>query len=319
MHQFVEKIPELKGFSAFYDEEILPQLLVTETRRKARVKAVVLGGLAIAALTIVLSLHLRQRFGGENYELFSMALGASGIFAFTAFVLKSVKAETKNILIKNICDFIGWSFSETVHEAPPLGLLCENDLLPRHYHRVNFEDKMTGQVHGASFEALECHMEKKVQTKDGSKWQTVFRGAIMAIDFNRKFSGKTVVLRDMKIFNKKKRGDMKRVGLVDPVFEKIFEAYGTDQVEARYLLTPDFMQQLVDLETSVDGKKIRFGFLNDLLLIVVETSNRFEAGNMFKSLTDTSRTQKILDEVAAVYGVVDGLMKPQSVPDSFKI
>jgi len=40
---------------------------------------------------------------------------------------------------------------------------------------------------------------------------------------------------------------MKRVGLVDPVFEKIFEAYGTDQVEARYLLTPTFMQRLVRL------------------------------------------------------------------------
>ena len=62
-------------------------------------------------------------------------------------------------------------------------------------------------------------------------------------------------------------------------FSKIFEAYGTDQVETRYLLTPTFMQRLVDLEQSVDGKKIRFAFTGGQLLIAVETENRYEAGS----------------------------------------
>lgn len=319
MHQFNENIPELKGFTAFYDREILPRLLVTETRRKAAVKTVFMVGAIIALVTLAVAIFLWMRFPAKDLGLFALAGGAMGIFAFTAFKLKSVQAETKDILIANICNFIGWTFAEEVLETPPLALLQENGLLPKRYDRVKFEDKMSGQVHGAGFEALECHMEKRVKTKNGTRWETVFRGALMAVDFHREFMGKTVVLRDKGMFNRKKRGDMKRVGLVDPVFEKIFEAYGTDQVEARYLLTPDFMQQLVDLEKSVDGKRIRFGFLNDLLLIVVDTPNRFEAGSMFKSLSDTARTQKILDEVTAVYGVVDGLMKPQPVPESFKI
>ena len=136
----------------------------------------------------------------------------------------------------------------------------------------------------------------------------------MQIDYPREFMGRTVVLRDAGIFNRKKKKGMKRVGLVDPVFEKIFEAYSTDQVESRYLLTPTFMQRLVDLETSVSGKKIRFGFLEGKLFIAIEAPNQFEAGSMFKPLTDTDRTEKILHEISAIFNVVDGILKPLEVP-----
>lgn len=309
MHQFDEKISKLEGFSAFYEREILPALTDTDIKRQVAVRSVFRTGGVIAAATLVVAIMLWQTVNDKALIFFAIFGGFAGIAGFTGYKLKNVQAETKNILVSNICEFVGWQFSETVLEKPPLELLQDNGLLPKRYTRVNFEDKMSGEVHQAHFEALECHMEQKVKTKNGHRWETVFRGALMAIDFHREFLGKTVVLRDAGIFNRKKRGDMKRVGLVDPVFEKIFEAYGTDQVEARYLLTPDFMQQLVDLEKSVDGKKIRFAFLNDLLLIVVETPNRFEAGSMFKSLTDFDRTQKILDEITAVYNIVDVLMK----------
>ena len=211
-----------------------------------------------------------------------------------------------------ICQFLGWSFSEVVEESAHLEVCKSLGLLPKGYDRVQFEDGVKGEAHGAAFEFYEAHLEDRQKTKNGERWVTLFRGQILALSFNRKFLGQTVVLRDKGLFNVKKKGAMKRVGLVDPVFEKIFEAYSTDQVESRYLLDPAFMQKLVDLERSVDGKKIRFGFIDGQLLIVVETPNRFEAGSMLKPLTTPDRTQKILDEVGAVYDIVDGVMKPRS-------
>ena len=130
----------------------------------------------------------------------------------------------------------------------------------------------------------------------------------MTFTFHRKFLGQTVVLRDKGVFQRKERGDMKRVGLVDPVFEKIFEAYSTDQVESRYLLDPVVMQKMVDLERILDGKNIRFGFVAGQLLIVVQTPNRFEGGSMLKSMTAQERTQKTLDEIGIVYDIVDAIL-----------
>ncbi|MEL6688613.1 MAG: DUF3137 domain-containing protein, partial [Pseudomonadota bacterium] len=118
------------------------------------------------------------------------------------------------------------------------------------------------------------------------------------------------VLRDKGWFNSKNRSDMKRIGLADPVFEKLFEAYGTDQVESRVILDPAFMQRMVDLEQAVQGKRMRYGFDNDRLFIAVETPDQFEVGSMLKALDRPERTQKILNEIGAVFDVVDGLLSP---------
>lgn len=289
----------------------MPALQDKEFDRLAAFKKIRLYGYSVAGIILALAGFFFLGNKHPGIALFGLVGAGMAYFGIRTFFLMDVKSRTKNHLVSGICRYIGWEFSETVVEPPDLQQLIENGLLPKRYDRVNFEDKMWGNAHGAEFEAVECHMERKDKDSDGdTKWVTVFRGSLMAMDFHRKFLGKTVVLRDKGVFNRKKKGDMKRVGLVDPKFERIFEAYSTDQVEARVLLTPTFMQRLVDLEESVDGKKIRFAFLEDLLLIAVETPNRFEAGSMRVPITDPKRTQDILDEIGAVYGVVDGLMKP---------
>ena len=312
IYQFSETRPEFKGFSDYYNRDLLPALQEKEfDRLDAFKKLRTYAPLTIAGIIVFAGL-IFWRVGSPMVLLVGAVFSGVSYFGLRSHFLKDVKSRTKNHLVTGICQFVGWEFLETVASPPDLKPLIENGLLPKRFDRVKFEDKMWGNAHGAEFESLECHMEREDSDSDGNtKWTTVFRGALMVLDFNRKFMGKTVVLRDKGMFNSKKKSDMKRVGLVDPKFEKIFEAYGTDQVEARYLLTPTFMQRLVDLEESVDGKNIRFAFLNELLVIAVETPNRFEAGSMKVPITDPKRTQDILDEVSAVYNVVDGLVKPQ--------
>ena len=50
------------------------------------------------------------------------------------------------------------------------------------------------------------------------------------------------------------------MGLEDPTFNKAFAVFGSDQVEAREILTPTFMQQLVDLESAYSGAHLRYAF-----------------------------------------------------------
>jgi len=237
-----------------------------------------------------------------------MAVGASIGFGGASYMMRDVKSGTKDNIVGGVCRFLGWTFAEKIEEPANFGFFKTMGLVTRNYTRSNFEDMMAGEAHGAGFQFYEAHLEKKEGSGKNRKWVTKFRGQLLALQFDQDFLGKTVVLRDTGIFNRKKRGDMKRVGLVDPVFEKIFEAYGTDQVEARYLLTPTFMQRLGDLENSVDGKNIRFAFIGGQLLIAIETGNRYEPGSMFKPLIETARTQKILNEIGAIYDVIDGVM-----------
>lgn len=308
MHQFDEHHIEFKGFSGFYDSEIFPGLERDEAERLSaiakakKIVPVVLAGFAVGLVTAI-------KFGAPPPVYFIIvAFAVAAGFIIPQFLLNKVRAATKDNIVGGICRFLGWSFSETVEVPPHFDVFKELGLLPKSYSRSGFEDRVSGEAHGARFEFYEAHLEQKRKSGKDTSYVTVFRGQLLSLDFDQKFLGRTVVLRDKGWLQGKKKGDMKRVGLVDPVFEKIFEAYGTDQVEARYLLTPTFMQRLVDLESSVDGNNIRFGFNGGQLLIAVETANRYEAGSMFKPLIETARTQKILDEIGAIYDVIDGVM-----------
>lgn len=301
--QFNETHPEFRGFSKFYNETIAPRLEAMEQDRldaMARFKKQRFW-IIIATVVIIVAAVLIER---DMEPAFPCAFfGALAVFASYLFNFNEVERYTKNGLMQGICGFLGWSFSDKVIEEPDLSVFFENGLLPRHSGSKAFEDEISGEAHGAGFRMMECHLENRSSKNN----RTIFHGAIMWLDFDKKFLGKTVVLRDKGRFQKKERAGMKRVGLVDPVFEDLFEAYGTDQVEARYILTPDFMQRLIDLEKSVDGKNIQFGFFDNQLLITVETADRFEAGDMFEPLNSQDRAQRILSEVAAIYSVVDGV------------
>lgn len=309
MHQFNEHHPELKGFSAFYNAEILPGLERDEIARLdviRKIKKMVPSVVVVTLIVLAIAIFFRAPF--MAYAIIT-GLGVAAGGGGASYMMKDIRSGTKDNIVGGICRFLGWTFTETIEEPAQFSTFKEMGLLPGNYSRSTFEDRVSGAAHNANFEFYEAHLEKREGSGKNQRWVTKFRGQVLAIEFDQKFLGQTVVLRDKGWLQRKKRGDMKRVGLVDPVFEKIFEAYGTDQVEARYLLTPTFMQRLVDLETSVDGNKIRFGFDGGQLLIAVETANRYEAGSMFKPLIETERTQKILDEIGAIYDVIDGVMK----------
>jgi len=132
-----------------------------------------------------------------------------------------------------------------------------------------------------------------------------FDGHLIRLDIPKPFSGITVVSRDMGKGQPKIKNTLKRVGLADPVFESIFEVYGSDQVESRALLSPDLMQEIVDLEKITRGKSIEFGFIAGQLLMklnkpMLDKREALESGHY-----NAFAAQNLIDEIASVFDIVD--------------
>jgi hypothetical protein len=312
MHQFETDHAEFDGFSEFFDQEVFPHLVDRDSVRAKAVRNGLIGGVITAAIGLAIAavVYLKTTETGVG---FMIGVGAF-VLAYMVyhFVTDDIREETKGRIVNAIVGYVGWRFSPDV-EGFDTSAFRDLFLVPKKIDRSSYEDSLSGEAHGAGFRSVEAHLEKESRNSKGNQtWRTVFRGQLMTLDFPTKTFGRTIVLRDKGWFNPKKQADMKRIGLVDPVFEKLFEAYGTDQVEGRVILDPAFMQKMVDLERAVAGQNIRFGFDQDTLFIAVETKDQFEAGSMFKSLTTPDRTQKILDEVGAVFDIVDALLKRNS-------
>ena len=306
-HQFQSRHPEFAGFSDFYASRLRPELIA---RDGARAKAVREGwtlGLVLGGLVLAVGVGVGLAQGDHGWTFGSVFLaGMVGMGSWFAKTRK-IADETKSRLVNGVLGYVGWQFDAHVgsYDVAPFTALF---LLPAKVDRMMFEDAVTGQAHGAAFRSVEATLQRERTDSQGNRtYKTLFQGQLMQMDFPTRTFGRTVVLRDKGMFNAKRHGDMKRVGLASPRFERLFEAYSTDQVEGRVILDPVFMQAMLDLEASVSGKNIRFGFQGDTLFIAVETGDQYEAGSMLKSLDDPAPTQKIIDEVGLLFDIADKL------------
>ncbi len=111
--------------------------------------------------------------------------------------------------------------------------------------------------------------DKDGHTHTDTYYVTIFSGILFSADFNKHFSGKTYVLKKSFLF---RRG---RVKLEDPRFNEKFKVYSTNQIEARYILTPNFMEKIIALSEKIDD--IELSFCNERVYIAIPASyNLFE-------------------------------------------
>lgn len=101
---------------------------------------------------------------------------------------------------------------------------------------------------------------------------------------------------------------MQKVKLEDVDFDKHFSVYTKDQVEARYLLTPTFMERLKHLETSFGTKGIKCSFFDDCIMFAISSKkDLFELGSLYKSLKSKKSVEEFYNEIQSVQNMIDYL------------
>ncbi len=301
------------GFESLYAGRIEPCFAANEADRVAAVATLKrrawIGAPFALGIAILAGIGFQQTSWGLAILFF--AGFAVGLWAYAP--VGAVRERVKTQSLMSIAEAMGATFSLAVPNPPALARLRALDLLPS-YNRSSFEDLFCGAHHGASFDLYEAHLQQRRSNGKRTTTVTVFRGQVIRLSFPRKFEGVTIVRRDAGMFNfLGGLGELKRVGLVDPKFEKVFEVYATNQVEARFLVHPAFMERLMELEAALKGQRLRCGFEEGDLLIAIEGANLFEPGSMFSPLVDRARAKRIVDELASVMRVIDAVLTAQAL------
>ncbi|MEQ9506400.1 MAG: DUF3137 domain-containing protein [Hyphomonas sp.] len=307
---------EFEGFDRIYDQEIRPSLIAREADRIAAAKraiqtrwiggAIVVGGAALGLAVLKMP-----------FVAILLAIAGFGVVGWGNMGLSKLAGEAKSLIVEPIARQLNLSFTAAPGTCESIYRHKEVGVVPG-WDRSKYEDLLTGKRGAVDFELFEAHLEERRTTTDSkgrtrTTWVTVFRGQCLRFDFHKTFYGRTLVTRDAGMFNRFGGGKgMQRAALEDPKFEKIFEVYTTDQVESRYLLTPDLMQKLVDLEDTFKGGKLKTAFDGGEMLITVQGGNLFEPGSMFKPLDSADRVHELLNDFAAVFGLIDAVSAGRS-------
>ena len=292
---------------AWLDEQSLVRAKARQLAKDRWWKAAMIGGPLLIFLWVLPPVPSQIRM----FATFGVA--AAGYAWGNAPRTRAIKA-VKVGINEAIAHALGLTYTLEVEPGEPFDLACRFQMLPKH-QRSQFEDEWHGMIEGRRFSLHEAHLEQRRDSGKRSNYVTVFRGAVMAIDFTRDFHGTTLVERanlHRSIFGGRKDSvtlngaRLDYVDMVDPAFDEAFCVFSTDQVEARYLVHPAYAERLIAVQTAFAGKDIRALFSHGDLVIVVETENMFESGSIEAS-DDRSRIERTVDQFVALADLAQSL------------
>lgn len=220
----------------------------------------------------------------------------------------------KNEVFRRVTETIAPDMTYQPHHCVARSFYEECGLHASSIDRYSGEDYFSGQVGRTGVLFSELHVERKETSRDSkgntsTRWVTVFRGLFLVMDFHKDFQGETRIVTDVaeSMFGWLGRklqnisGDLVR--LENPEFEKAFKVCSTDQVEARYLLTPSMQEQLLALRQQW-GHQIQFCLRRSLLFISIPRSDRWFEIEGREEASHRAVVQQFSAQVLAVLHIV---------------
>lgn len=168
-----------------------------------------------------------------------------------------------------------------------------------------------GSYKGVDVELAEVELFKDKRGGKSGGANTAFKGLFIFLSTHRPISGKTVVRRDAGPIGNWLAGTigaLNRIRLQNPDLERRYEIYTTDEAEARYLLTPAFMERLDALPADIGTDELQAAFFGEHLLVMVAVAKTlFEPPSIFTSVLKDAGVARIADEFRDVLAMIDGM------------
>jgi hypothetical protein len=306
----------------FYYNRLYPELKILEEQRKTIKKRVINIGIIYLLFVALISFYLYQNVSFDILSFF-LIFALAGTKWLYSYLIRDYSIDFKNKIIAPLITEI----DENLQYSPHLHILASDFNNSRLFRtrpdRISGNDYVKGEIDGTAIEFSDLLAEKKhTDSKGRESWERVFLGLFIVSEFPKKFHGQTVVLPDsaQKIFgdlvggwlqkNNTSRNELVKMDNVE--FEKEFVVYSTDQIEARYILTPAMMQKLLHFKKKTKHP-IYVSFIGGKIYLAIEyNSDMFEA-SVFHSLLEYKIAMEYIQTLHLAVGIVEELKLNQKL------
>jgi len=319
---YVESEPYEEGFAEHYRTRLLPRVKNYEKKRikalnVARIRCLKSIPIIIVLLGIILAISNSDVLRKNTVSAFLISVGIiSVIVVFIYSSINKYKTSIKGRIFPRILEFAG-DFVYKPNYSAPFAQYKKYDILPPFDPPVSFsEDYVKGTYNNVNIEFFEARLMRGAHFK-GKK--AVFNGVIAKISVNKKFSSKTVIRADKGSFGdwvsgRKLPENQEVVRLEDPKFDKLFNVYSNDQIEARYLLTTTFMERLIEVEKAFGSQKIECCFYKQYLVMAIHLiKDWFEPGPITKIEDFRDDSKKLLADINSIFNICDTLQMDSEI------
>jgi hypothetical protein len=183
----------------------------------------------------------------------TLMIGGFVLFSSTYAQLERYRTSFKEKVIGAALRSLHDSLTLEPEKGIPENEFVASQLFDRRPDRYHCEDQISGKILKTEFYFSEVHAEYKEIVRDNKGrtrevWHDILKGIIFTADFNKDFKGITIVSpndigstigkwisKNIPLLN---FSEGQTVELENVAFNKTFLTQSTDQIEARYILTP---------------------------------------------------------------------------------
>ncbi|MDD5112320.1 MAG: DUF3137 domain-containing protein, partial [Candidatus Altiarchaeota archaeon] len=312
----------IEDIRLYYESELRQKIRPLEDRRKLILAALII--LSVSLITFILLPSIYLALSGPRMSAapliaiifcFLLITGAYGLLSYV-YVPKF-----KKTLIQDIVAFFGPEFEYSPKYYMPLEYFKDSGIFPKVPDRYSGEDYISGTVGKTKIEFSEIHAEYKSETTNAKgrkeySYYTLFKGIFISADFNKNFTGRTLVLPDtaQRMFGgllgtalqSRNTSRGKLIKLEDPEFERYFVVYGDDQVQARYILTPGLMSRITEFRKKT-GTNVFLSFVNNKVMLALPRSENIFEPRLFRTLLDVRQVEGYYKQIELIAGIVEDL------------
>jgi len=244
----------------------------------------------ISIFLLIVTAVLFLASGGEGGALFIIAIivGLATVVVLGIGMAEYAKIK-KNFKSQVLTDMFKTLIPD-VEYLPNRGLAPEeayaSEFLKR-ADRYHSEDFISGKIGEVDFISSDLKLEERhVQhTKNGTRvyYVTYFLGRVFRFEFNKNFTGNLQVLEAGSPFSRRK---FEKVKLESIDFNKKFRVFAEEELTAFYILTPDIMEAIFNLEKRNPGR-ISMSFLGDHLYVAINNNRDTFELQMFRKIDES--------------------------------
>ena len=254
-----------------------------QEKKKAEFKFIVSGILSFIAIGLFLSSP------ESEIVLIFVVIAAIGFLVFLimgSVEYSKIKKNFKNTVLKDLFQTL----------IPDIQYLPEKGISPTEAYASEFlktadrfhsEDYISGTIGDVNFVSSDLKLEERhVQhTKNGTRvyYVTYFLGRIFRFDFNKVFTGNLQVLEAGSPYSRRK---FSKVKLESIDFNKKFRIFAEEDITAFYILTPDIMEAIFNLEKRNPGR-LSMSFLGDHLYVAMNNNRDTFELHLFRKLDES--------------------------------
>lgn len=222
---------------------------------------------------------------------------------------KKFEAEIKKEIMPKVCKTFGnFSWCDTLSKEDTE--IFRKSKIIGYWQKVKADDIFFGSYRGVDFSLYDA-----IFTSEDKDNHTVikFDGLIAKFKFNKKFSGTTIIRPDNSS-HKSPYKELHYSEFEDVNFEKKYDVFTDDDVEARYLITPSFMERLNNLKASFEAKYVNVSFYQEYLILGISVKkDLFSICDLDKPLDDKDQFFEMFREIYSVLQFVSHFKLTQKI------